>query len=222
MSRCASSRRPLADACLVLRRGSWLGSRSPGSGFTAGTDPAVNTVELNYSNGDLGAFTPLAADGSSNVGAFMPTEFIRSSTGRTKTYTLTATDRATPGLVASTNVTFVRVGAGVKPSRVGNNLTRRVRWSVWGPPSGAKMFLHWTFKGRRYAVRKLGRAKGACGIAHKKLPFLPAAPRSGTWKVFFTAGKQLNRKRALFRIDLKVFRTFRSSAASVSPARLVR
>ena len=144
-----------------------------GSGFTPNTDPAVNTVELKYSNGDLGAFTPLAADGSFNVGAFMPTEFIRSSAGRTKTYTLTATDRQTPGLVASTNVTFVRVGANVKPSRVGNNLDRRVRWSVWGPPTGAKMYLHWTFKGRRYAVRKLGTAKGACGIAHKKLPFLP-------------------------------------------------
>jgi hypothetical protein len=193
-----------------------------GTGFTPNTDPALNTVELRYTNGDLGAFTPLAADGSFNVGVFMPTEFIRSSAGRTKTYTLTATDRLTPGLVASTNVTFVRVGANVKPSRVGNNLGRRVRWSVWGPPTGARMYLHWTFKGRRYALRRLGTAKGACGIAHKKLPFLPAAPRSGTWKVYFTVGRRLNRKRALFRIDLNVFRTFRSSAASVNAARVVR
>jgi hypothetical protein len=193
-----------------------------GSGFTPNTDPASNTVELRYTNGDLGAFTPLAADGSFNIGAFMPTEFIRSSTGRTKTYTLTATDRLTAGLVASTNVTFVRVGADVRPARVGNNLRRRVRWSVWGPPTGATMFLHWTFKGRRHAVRKLGTAKGACGIAHKKLPFLPAAPRSGTWKVYFTVGRKLNRRRALFRIDLNVFRTFSSSAATVSAARLMR
>jgi len=89
-----------------------------GSGFTPNTDPAANTVELNYTNGDLGAFTPLAADGSFNVGAFMPTEFIRSSAGRTKTYTLTATDRVTPGLVASTNVSFVRVGARRRSSPV--------------------------------------------------------------------------------------------------------
>jgi hypothetical protein len=193
-----------------------------GSGFTPNTDPAFNSVELRYTNGDLGAFTPLAADGSFNVGAFMPTEFIRSSTGRTKTYTLNATDRVTAGLVASTNVTFVRVGANVKPSRVGNNLRRRVRWSVWGPPTGARMYLHWTLKGRRHAVRRLGTAKGACGVAHKKLPFLPAAPRSGTWKVYFTAGRKFNRRRALFRIDLSVFRTFRSSAATVGAARVVR
>jgi hypothetical protein len=193
-----------------------------GSGFTPNTDPTSNTVELRYTNGDLGGFTPLAADGSFNVGVFMPTEFIRSSAGRTKTYTLTATDRATPGLVASTNVTFVRVGANVRPSRVGSNLGRRVRWSVWGPPTGARMYMHWTFRGRRYAVRRLGTAKGACGIVHKKLPFLPAAPRSGTWKVYVTAGRRLNRRRALFRIDLNVFRTAKSSAATVGAARVMR
>jgi hypothetical protein len=190
-----------------------------GTGFTPGTDPALNSVELRWTNGDLGGFSPLAADGSFNVGVFMPTEFVSSDAGRTKTYTLTATDRQTPGLTASTTVTFVRVGAGVKPSRIPRNVGRKVRWSVWGPPTGAKMFLHWTFKGRRYAMRRLGTAKGACGIAHKRLPFLPVAPRSGTWKVYITAGRKLRRKKALFRIDLNVFRTFRSSAATVSAGR---
>jgi hypothetical protein len=193
-----------------------------GSGFTPNSDPANNTVELNWTNGDLGGFTPAAADGSFSIGVFMPSEFIRSSTGRTKTYTLTATDRLTPGLVASTNVTFVRVGAAVRPARVRRNLGRTVRWSVWGPPTGARIYMHWTFKGRRYAVRTLGRARGACGIAHKRLPFLPAAPRTGTWKVFFTAGRKLRRSRALFRIDLSVIRTFSSSAATVSVARVGR
>jgi hypothetical protein len=193
-----------------------------GTGFTPGSNPTSNSIELRYTNNDLGGFTPLAADGSFSIGVFMPTEFIRSSTGRTKTYTLNAVDRNNPALVASTNVTFVRVGANVRPARVGNNLDRKVRWSVWGPPTGAKMYLHWTFKGRRHAVRKLGTAKGACGIARKKLPFLPAAPRTGTWKVYITAGKRFKRKRALFRIDLNVFRTFRSSAATVSAARVTR
>jgi hypothetical protein len=193
-----------------------------GSGFTPNTDPASNSVELNYADGSLGGYTPLAADGSFSTGAFMPTEFIRSSSGRTKTYTLTATDRVTPGLVASTNITFVRVGAAIKPARVRRNLARKVRWSAWGVPPGAKLYLHWTFKGRRYAVRKLGTAKGACGIAHKKLPFLPVAARTGTWKVYYTAGKKLRRKKAFFRMDLNVFRSFSSSAATVSAARVVR
>jgi hypothetical protein len=206
---------PCARYISSLAGGQWV--PISGTGFTPGS-----SVELRWTTGDLGGFTPLAADGSFNVGVFMPTEFISSDTGRMKTYTLTATDRQTPGLAASTNVTFVRVGANVKPSRVPRNLGRKVRWSVWGPPTGAKMYLHWTFKGRRYATRRLGTAKGACGIAHKRLPFLPVAPRSGTWKVYITAGRKLRRKQALFRIDLTVFRTFRSGAASVSAVRVVR
>jgi hypothetical protein len=193
-----------------------------GSGFTPNTNPAFNSVEMYYTNGDLGGFTPLAANGTFNVGVFMPTEFINSDTGRTKTYTLTATDRETAGLVAQTNVTFVRVGAAIKPARVRRNLGRKVRWSQWGAPTGAKIYLHWTFKGRRYATRKLGTSKGACGITHKKLPFLPVKARSGTWKVYYTAGKKFNRKKALFRMNLSVFRTFSSSAATVSAARVVR
>jgi hypothetical protein len=183
-----------------------------GSGFTPNTDPTFNTVELHYSNGDLGAFTPLAPDGSFTVGVFMPTEFINSSSGRTKTYTLTATDRQTPGLVASTNVTLVRAGAAVKPARVRRNLGKRVRWSFYGAPSGAKMYAHWTFKGRRRATRGLGRAAGPCGIAGKRLPFLPVRARTGTWKVYFTVGKRFERKRALFRIDISVIRTFSSAS----------
>ena len=185
----------------------WVGLT--GSGFTPGTDPSFNGVRLAYSNGDLGGHAPLAADGSFADGFFMPSEFIRSDSGRVKKYTITATDLANPALTATTEVTFVRAGVITKPSSVRRNLGRRVRWSAYGAPSGAKLFVHWTFKGRRRATRSMGRAKGPCGIARKKLPFLPVTPRNGTWKVFITRGRKLKRKRALFRVDLSVFTTFR-------------
>ena len=188
-----------------------------GSGFTPNTNPAFNSVELNYDNGDLGAFTPLAVDGSFGTNVFMPSDFISSSSGRTKTYTLIATDRQTPGLTATAPVTLVRAGADVKPARVRRNLRRKVRWSVYGAPTGARIYAHWTFKGRRYATRGLGSAKGACGIASKKQPFLPVAARSGTWKVYLSPGKKFVRRRALFRLDLSVFR---SSSSRASAARL--
>jgi hypothetical protein len=198
-----------------LAGGQWV--PISGTGFTPNTDPRFNAVELNYTTGDLGGYTPLAADGSFTVNVFMPTEFIRTESGRMKTYTLTATDRETPGLVASTNVTFVRAGAAVKPARVRRNLRKKVRWSVYGAPSGAPVYAHWTFKGKKRATRKLGTAGGACGIVHRRLPFLPAAQRTGTWKVYMTTSKRFSRKTALFRFDLSVFRTFssRASAASV-------
>jgi hypothetical protein len=198
-----------------LAGGQWV--PISGTGFTPNTDPRFNAVELNYTTGDLGGYTPLAVDGSFTVNVFMPTEFIRTESGRMKSYTLTATDRETPGLVASTNVTFVRAGAAVKPARVRRNLKKKVRWSVYGAPSGAPVYAHWTFKGKKRATRKLGTAAGACGIVHRRLPFLPAAQRTGTWKVYMATSKRFSRKTALFRFDLSVFRTFssRASAASV-------
>jgi hypothetical protein len=48
-----------------------------GSGFTPNTDPRFNSVDLSYTTGDLGGYTPLAADGSFASNVFMPSEFIR-------------------------------------------------------------------------------------------------------------------------------------------------
>jgi hypothetical protein len=178
-----------------------------GSGFTPNTDPSVNSVELNWSSGDLAGFTPLAPDGSFQRNALMPADFISSDAGRTKAYTLTATDRQTGGTV-STPATFVRAGAEVRPQRLRRNLRRKVRWSIYGPPTGTMLYAHWTFKGRRLATRKLGRAAGPCGIVHKRAPFLPARPRNGTWRVYVTRGRKYSRRRTFFRMDLSVFRTF--------------
>jgi hypothetical protein len=185
-----------------------------GSGFTPNTDPRFNSVDLTYTNGDLGGYTPLAADGSFSTNVFMPTDFISRSSGRTKTYTLTATDTVTAGLTASTEVTVVRAGVTTKPMRVRRNVRRKVRWAVFGAPTRAPIYAHWTFKGRKRATRRVGVARGACGIVRKRLPFVPARPRSGIWKVYFTRGKRYSRRRALFRADVNVFRTFASDARS--------
>jgi hypothetical protein len=176
-----------------------------GTGFTPNTDPAVSTISFKYSNGNLGGFAPLTAAGVFGTNVFMPTDFISSSAGRTKTYTLTATDRQTPGLAASAPITLVRAGMAVKPSRLRSNLEQLVRWSAYGAPTGAGLWLHWTFKGNVQARRKLGQAKGACGIVHKRLPFLPVRARNGIWKVYVSRGKRFSRKRALFRADFNVF-----------------
>jgi hypothetical protein len=187
-----------------------------GSGFTPNTNPAFDSVDLFYTNGDLGAYAPMAADGSFAANVFMPSEFISSSSGRMKTYTLTATDPVTPGLTASAQVTLVRAGVTTKPARVRRNVGQKVRWSIFGAPTGARMFAHWTFKGRKRATRRVGVARGACGIARKRMPFIAARPRSGTWRVYFTRGKRYSRRRALFRADVNVFRTFASDARSAS------
>src|SRR5918996_449202 len=134
-----------------------------GSAFTPNTDPTLPSVGFTWSDGSGGGSTPLAADGSFATRILMPNDFIRTASGWTKTYGLTATDLTTPGIAAATQVAFVRVGASIRPRRV-RRVSRRVSWSVYGVPTGRVIYAHWTFKGRRLATRKLGRAAGPCGI----------------------------------------------------------
>jgi hypothetical protein len=188
-----------------------------GSGFTPNTDPALANVALTWDGGDLAGYTPLAADGSfPPTGFLMPSDFIDRKAGHVKTYNVTATDNNTPGLTAATQVTFVRASVSTKPSSLRNHLSRKVIWAVYGAPSGAPLYAHWVFKGKRYATRSLGTANGPCGIARKRVSFLPVKPRTGTWRVYITNGKAFKRENWLFRYDLTVFRTFgKQSAAKV-------
>lgn len=179
----------------------WVGIS--GSGFSQGTDPTLNGLRFDWPDGVAG-YTPLAADGSFNSSLLMPIDFISHKAGLIKRYTLRATDVANPALTASTHLVFVRAGLTAQPRRVGHRLHRRVRWSAYGAPTGARLFIHWTFHGHRLATRGLGRAKGSCGIAHKRLPFLPVAGRRGTFKVYVTKGARLKRKALLFGASVNV------------------
>jgi hypothetical protein len=180
-----------------------------GTGFTPNGDPGNNTLALNYDNGDLAGFAPAGPDGSFSANLLMPTDFISSDAGRQKTYTLTATDRETPGLSASTQVTLVRVGVELKPTGARRDPRKPVSWSVYGAPTGRTIYAHWTFAKRQRATRRLGRARGACGIARKRMPVIPTVPRRGTWTVYLTPARKLVRRDALFSVSISVFRTFR-------------
>ena len=194
-----------------------------GNGFSPSTDPSFpNTVDIDYTNGDGAGFANLTATGdiAPGTGVLMPTDFISDSAGWVKTYTLTATDSLNPGITATAPAKFVRVGVISKPKRVRRNVRRIVSWRLYGAPSGKKIYAHWTFKRKKRATRSLGRAKGPCGIARKRAPFLAARVRFGTWRVYFTAGKRFSRKRALLYVPLEVYRTFSSKSARAGAARV--
>jgi hypothetical protein len=180
----------------------WVGVT--GSGFTAGTDPTVDGVRLDYTGGVMAGQAPLAPDGSFIAGFLMPDDFVRRGSGLVKRYTIMATDLTNPAITATTEVTFVRAGIYTKPRRVPRDLHRAVRWALYGAPTGARMHAHWTLDGRRYARRNVGRARGSCGIVRRRMPFLPVAVRRGTWKIYFTRGKRLKRRNVVFRADLKI------------------
>ena len=126
----------------------------------------------------------------------MPSDFISDSAGWVKTYTLTATDSVNPAITAD-RAGQVRPGGRDHQTEAGSAATSAaiVRWRLYGAPSGRKIYAHWTFKRTKRATRSLGRAKGPCGIARKRAPFLAARVRFGTWRVYFTVGKRFSRKR---------------------------
>jgi hypothetical protein len=193
-----------------------------GAGFTATTDVSFpNSVSFAYSGGDTGGSVDVTTAGTLAPGAaiFMPSDFISSSSGRTKSYTLTATDNANPAVTASTTVKFIRMGATTKPKRVRGNVHRRVVWKVWGATSGAKIYAHWLFRGKKRATRSLGRAKGACGIVKKRVPFLPARTRFGDWRVYFTVGRGFSRKEFPYAVTLDISRILGPGRAAAASAR---
>src|ERR1700754_487801 len=58
----------------------WVGLT--GAGFTPGTDPTVANVAVNWGDGSLAGYTPLADDGSfPPTGFLMPSDFISRSAG---------------------------------------------------------------------------------------------------------------------------------------------
>ena len=160
--RCRHVLRPLRAGALA---GS-SGSPSPARATRQNTDPSFNPVQLTYTNGDLGGYTPLAADGSFVTNVFMPSEFISNSSGRMKTYTLTATDReyTRPHGLCSGDP-----GPGRRPRRsrraCAATSAGRCAGRSSAPPTGARIYAHWTFKGRKRATRRWG-SPGAPAESH--------------------------------------------------------
>ena len=88
-----------------------------GSGFTPNTNPAFDSARPLTTRTATWAYSPMAADGSFVANVFMPSEFISSSSGRMKTYTLTATDQSRPVLTASAQRVTTRRAGGSQRSR---------------------------------------------------------------------------------------------------------
>ena len=193
-----------------------------GAGFTPTTNVSFpNSVSLAYSSGDTAGSVDVTTAGTLAPASavFMPSDFIRTSSGRTKSYTLTATDNANPAVTASTSVKFIRMGATTKPKRVRGNVHKRVVWKVWGATRGAKIYAHWVFRGKRRATRSLGRAKGACGVVKKRVSFLPARTRFGDWRVYFTVGRGFSRREFPYAVTLNITRVFGPARAAATSVR---
>lgn len=189
----------------------WVGLQ--GAGFTPSADPTQTSVQVTWSDGSLAGFTPVDGAGAFPPSGFlMPTDFIGAKS-HVKTYTANAVDQANPANTGAAEVNFVRPDVSTSPSRLRNNLSRNVTWSIYAANPGKSVYLHWTYGGKKKATRRLGRADAPCGTIKKKAPFLPVTPKTGTWRVYVSDSSRFSKKKYFFRYSISVSRSFGKASA---------
>ncbi len=137
---------------------------------------------------------------------FTPSELQGKNTG---TVQLTAEDGAGgiagPVPVKATNLTWIGPPRAVKP-------TKRVRFRMFGFRTGERLYLHIRRGGKTRGRFSMGKAKGDCGLATKKMRFMPLRGyKTGTYEYWIGHSKKFDRNQAIGR---QVTITRRFSAAS--------
>jgi hypothetical protein len=122
---------------------------------------------------------------------------------RVRRFTLTAADST--GQQANTSVKVVHRTVDV-PGRA--RPAKRVRYRAYGFPRGKKLYLHvrrGTHTLGRFAI---GRAHGACGVASRRLKYMPLRHWStGTYDFWFGNRKHFKRTRALFGYRIRIYKS---------------
>jgi hypothetical protein len=164
------------------------------SGFTPG---GFVTVAV---GNDVVASGAADAAGSFNAIGFLP--FI---TGHQKKVELTAADDS--GIAAApASVSIVKFGVTV-PSHA--KPTRKVRYRAFGFLPGKRIYLFVRRHARTLGRFSLGKAKGACGDASKRMRYMPLHHyTSGTYTYYFSHSPHYSKSTRLFGFQITIFRTF--------------
>jgi hypothetical protein len=122
---------------------------------------------------------------------------------RIRRFTLTAADGT--GQQANAPVKVVHRTVDV-PGRA--RPAKRVRYRAYGFPRGQKLFLH-VRRGKHTLGRfGIGRAHGACGVASRRLRYMPLRHWStGTYDFWFSNRKHFKRSRALFGYRIRIYKS---------------
>jgi hypothetical protein len=157
-----------------------------GSGFSPSSPGVPNVVTLHTTTKSqpepkfLGT-TQTDASGTF-FGATAPAIF-KSNKTQDQQFTLIATDGLNPQIVATT--TFRQVRAGYTRVPDPKRPEQKVRHVARGFQTGETVWAHFRHGATTQANKRLGVAKGPCGIASRKMRVLPVKrPALGTWKVY--------------------------------------
>jgi hypothetical protein len=126
-----------------------------------------------------------------------------------ETFNLIASDTRDPAapLAAFTQFEVVRFGLTTVPAQA--KPSSRVRYTARGFVPGKRIYAHYRFGGKTRRTVSLGVAKGACGIATKRMRLLPTRARLGTWKTYVDQAKRFSvNSRPQWKGTLYIRRTF--------------
>jgi hypothetical protein len=122
---------------------------------------------------------------------------------RVRRFTLTAADAT--GQQAATTVKVVHRTVDV-PGRA--RPSKRVRFRAYGFPHAKRIYLHVRRGSHTLGRFAIGRAHGACGVASRRLRYMPLRHWStGTYDFWFGNRKHFKRNRALFGYRIRIYKS---------------
>jgi hypothetical protein len=168
------------------------------AGFTPNT---ALTFSIDGSTVSSGIADAAGNYATPNASAFSPPF----QTKNIKTVTVSGTD--TSGVTASSTMKVVKLGV-VVPGHA--RPSRRVRYRAFGFAPGKRIYLFVRRGGKTKGRFTIGKAKGACGTATKKLRYMPLTHyQTGTYQFWYSHDKKYSKATRIYGYSLGITRTFR-------------
>jgi hypothetical protein len=212
-----SARRALALACALAA--SLIAPAAASAATVASTQPCVldgvSNLSVTSSGWAPGASLNFALNGrsvgtgvadaaglfSNAANPFAPP--LLTGRHRIRQFMLTAADAT--GQQANTRVKVVHRTVDV-PGRA--RPSKRVRYRAYGFPSGKRLYLHVRRGTHTLGRFRMGRAHGACGVASRRLRYMPLRRWStGTYDYWFGTRRHFKRSRALFGYRIRIYKS---------------
>lgn len=176
-----------------------------GAGFTPyGSVTLLTSSDANPAPRLLGS-TP--TDGHGNFLTITGAAVFASKQTRHERFKLIASDGTSSQIFAINEFRQVRLGYNRVPAS--GSPSRRVKHIARGFTPGATIYAHFRYHGKTRVTKRLGKARGPCGIVTRKMRALPVKrARLGLWKVYVDEHKRFSldsrpQVRSTFKIELK-------------------
>lgn len=162
------------------------------AGFVPGNFVTVYTNTVGAPAPRTLTSSPVDATGGFATTTFPP-PFTKTN-GSLETFNLIAADEknAAAPIIATTPFQVVRFGLTRTPTP--KRPTSRVTVTARGFAPGKQIYAHFRYGGVTRRTVSIGVAKGACGIATKRMRALPTKTRYGSWRAYIDQSKRFSLK----------------------------